>query len=172
MCGFQKSADGKIINSGHAVQVPIPVPVPVSGPKSAVLPVRASNVRPASRDLDRTVLDNSSRLLLKRKDQNISIDEDDDDDDDEDADDSMAYSKYVQDRLNGQEKTSSAVTEKEKHAVGRLFEGKKSSPIDTADTVIAGRSGKVLTALLTVSFYLYLYEFIIFLIPIDFVFQR
>ena len=104
--------------------------------------------------MDRTVLDDSSRLLLKRKDQNIDDDyndeDDDDDDDDEDVEDSVAYSKYVQDRLNGQEKTLSTVTEKENREIDRHYEGKKSPSTVPVDTVVAGRSGRVLTALLTV----------------------
>jgi hypothetical protein len=128
-----------------------PIPVPVPGPSSAVLPVCASNVRTSSRTLDRTILDDSSRLLLKRKDQNI---DDDDDDDDEDAEDSVAYSKYVQDRLNGQEKTLSTVVKNEKREIVGFFEDKKSTTIVPVDIVLAGRSGRVLTALLTVRYFM------------------
>jgi hypothetical protein len=128
-----------------------PIPVRVPGPSSAVLPVCASNVRTSSRTLDRTILDDSSRLLLKRKDQNI---DDDDDDDDEDAEDSVAYSKYVQDRLNGQEKTLSTVVKNEKREIVGFFEDKKSTTIVPVDTVLAGRSGRVLTALLTVRYFM------------------
>ena len=97
---------------------------------------------------------------MKRKDQNIDDDyndeDDDDDDDDEDVEDSVAYSKYVQDRLNGQEKTLSTVTEKENREIDRHYEGKKSPSTVPVDTVVAGRSGRVLTALLMVR-YIYIY---------------